>query len=61
MENLNKRFDVQNGGKLYDYSQSGGKNKNKKYKSFKELYLKTQKELDEANLKIKELENKLKN
>ncbi len=30
-----------------------------KYNNFKELYLKTKKELDEANEKIKELEEKL--
>ena len=65
MEDLPERFNEQSGG-LYDYSQFGGKDdkKNKKdkcdkYNNFKELYLKTKKELDEANEKIKELEGKL--
>ena len=65
MEDLSERFNEQSGG-LYDYSQFGGKDdkKNKKdkcdkYNNFKELYLKTKKELDEANEKIKELEGKL--
>lgn len=65
MEDLSERFNGQSGG-LYDYSQFGGKDdkKNKKdkcdkYNNFKELYLKTKKELDEANEKIKELEGKL--
>ena len=67
MESLSKRFNEQSGG-LYDYSQFGGKDdkKNKKdkcekYNNFKELYLKTKKELDEANKKIERLENKLNN
>jgi hypothetical protein len=65
MEDLSERFNGQSGG-LYDYSQFGGKDdkKNKKdkcdkYNNFKELYLKTKKELDEANEKIKVLEEKL--
>ena len=70
MENLYGRFNGNNGG-LYDYSQLGGaKNKKKtkdkceksekseKYENFKELYLKTKKELAEANDKIKELESR---
>lgn len=65
MESLPKRFNEQGGG-LYDYSQFGGKEEKKnnkkdkceKYKNFKELYLKTKKELDEANAKIKKLEGK---
>lgn len=67
MESLSERFNEQSGG-LYDYSQFGGKKdkKNKKdkcdkYENFKELYLKTKKELDEANEKIKGLEEKLNN
>ena len=67
MEDLSERFNEQSGG-LYDYSQFGGKDdkKNKKdkcekYNNFKELYLKTKKELDEANKKIERLENKLNN
>lgn len=65
MEDLSERFNKQSGG-LYDYSQFGGKDdkknkkdKSEKYNNFKELYLKTKKELDEANEKIKELEGKL--
>ena len=61
MEVLSERFNEQSGG-LYDYSQFGGKDKSEKcekYNNFKELYLKTKKELDEANEKIKELEEKL--
>ena len=65
MEDLSERFNGQSGG-LYDYSQFGGKDdkKNKKdkcekYTNFKELYLKTKEELNEANEKIKELEEKL--
>ena len=62
MEDLSERFNEQSGG-LYDYSQFGGKKDKKdkceKYNNFKELYLKTKKELDEANEKIKELEGKL--
>mgnify|MGYP001236837861 CR=1 FL=1 len=62
MEDLSERFNEQSGG-LYDYSQFGGKknkkDKSEKYNNFKELYLKTKKELDEANEKIKELEEKL--
>ena len=61
MEDLSERFNEQSGG-LYDYSQFGGKyksEKSEKYNNFKELYLKTKKELDEANKKIKELEEKL--
>ena len=65
MEGLLNRYDGKSMG-LYDYSQFGGKDdkKNKKdkcekYNNFKELYLKTKKELDEANKKIKKLEEKL--
>ena len=68
MEDLLERFNGQSGG-LYDYSQFGGKDdkKNKKdkcekydkYTNFKELYLKTKEELNEANEKIKILEEKL--
>ena len=64
MENLPERFNEQSGG-LYDYSQFGGKtdNKNKKdkcdkYNNFKELYLKTKRELEAANAKIEKLEKK---
>lgn len=65
MESLSNRFNGQSGG-LYDYSQFGGKQSEKnnkkdkceKYINFKELYLKTKKELDEANAKIKKLEGK---
>lgn len=67
MEDLSERFNEQSGG-LYDYSQFGGKDdkknkkdKSEKYNNFKELYLKTKKELDEANKKIERLENKLNN
>jgi len=67
MESLSNRFNVKS-GELYDYSQFGGKEdkKNKKDKkdkceNFKELYLKTKKELDEANKKIERLERKLNN
>ena len=67
MEGLLNRYDGKSMG-LYDYSQFGGKDdkKNKKdkcekYNNFKELYLKTKKELDEANKKIKKLEEKLNN
>ena len=64
MEDLSERFNEQSGG-LYDYSQFGGKvdkkDKCDKYNNFKELYLKTKKELDEANKKIERLENKLNN
>lgn len=64
MEDLSERFNEQSGG-LYDYSQFGGKMDKKdkcdKYNNFKELYLKTKKELDEANKKIERLENKLNN
>tara|TARA_E500000178_G_C16704461_1_gene609769 strand:+ start:70 stop:279 length:210 start_codon:yes stop_codon:yes gene_type:complete len=65
MEGLLNRYDGKSMG-LYDYSQFGGKDdkKNKKdkcekYNNFKELYLKTKKELDEANKKIEKLEEKL--
>lgn len=62
MESLLNRYSKNSG--LYDYSQfGGGKNKkeNEKYEkheNFKELYLKTKKELDEANKKIKKLKEK---
>ena len=62
MEGLLNRYDGKSIG-LYDYSQFGGKvdkkDKCDKYTNFKELYLKTKKELEEANKKIKELEGKL--
>jgi hypothetical protein len=62
MEGLLNRYDGKSIG-LYDYSQFGGKvdkkDKCDKYTNFKELYLKTKKELEEANEKIKELEEKL--
>lgn len=63
MEGLLNRYDGKSMG-LYDYSQFGGKDKSEKcekYNNFKELYLKTKKELDEANKKIKKLEEKLNN
>lgn len=65
MEGLLNRYDGKSMG-LYDYSQFGGKvdkkdkkDKCDKYNNFKELYLKTKKELNEANEKIKGLEEKL--
>ena len=65
MESLSMRFNEQKGG-LYDYTQIGGKKKQKdsgntkdECDNFKQLYLKTKKELDEANIEIKKLKKKI--
>jgi len=60
MEGLSERFTNQGGG-LYNYDQLGGDNHKKKgtekeCKNFKELYLKTKKELENTKKKLEKLE-----